>query len=179
MRMVREPWEPPPCGNAVGIAVLDDHPVRRHAQQVGEDLAEHGGVAHAAILAADQRPHPPVLRPTFRFGGLDPEIGELGKRAAGILDIGRHRTPPAQPARSGRRPAFGEAVPIDPGQPGVQAAEEIVALVARAGRRLPRHVGERDQVAPAQLHPVDPVSRAARSISRSSTRVASARAIPR
>ena len=104
-------------------------------------------MAHAEIAGAGDQGHRAVL--------LEADIGELGAGRRGGLEIGRDAEP-AQPARGLAPPAAsGEARGVGARHRPVHDRLEVARIVGQPDRGLERHLVGPDQVAPAQLDPVD------------------------
>ena len=78
--------------HAVRVPEHDLDAVEGDAQGLRGDLREHGGVAHAEVLRAGADDHPAVPR------RLD--LGELGRRAAVVLDVHRRSPNPRSAPRA-------------------------------------------------------------------------------
>jgi hypothetical protein len=86
-------------------------------------------VAHAEVLDADLEVH--------RVVAADPDPGELGGRAAGVLELDRDPDAAQPPACARRGAPAGKAMPVDRPEPEVEAALEAGRRIDRAGRRAP------------------------------------------
>jgi hypothetical protein len=146
-------------GQRLGIALADADLLHRDAELVGGEHGIGGLVALAGGLRADEHVDHAVLG--------EHHLGVLRRPAAGGFQVVGHADAAPPAALRGFRAAALEAGPVHLGQRAVQQLLEVAAVVALAHRGDVGHGALRDHVAAADLDPVDPISRAAVSIRRS------------
>ena len=143
---------PGPAGAAagrdrVGVALADADLVAVDAELVDRELDVGGLVPLARRLRADEHVDVAV------FGEAD--LGTLGRRAAGRLEIVGHADPALLALRRTARAATLEAGPVHLGQRRVHDLLEVAAVVGLLHRRHVGHGGGGDHVAAAECDAVD------------------------
>ncbi len=127
------------------MAMLDL--LRADAKPLGEHRIEHGGVALAGRLYVEGEDEFLPARKAQR--------SRLEREPAGMLQHAGNAKPAILAALSCRPPALLESIEVGERERLVEHGFELAAVDGGTDRRLVRHGGRLDQIAPAQFDRVD------------------------